>query len=171
MILISLLHNIVVLINQNQTKMLFEILSALSTGVLGIFLGAQITEGVLFVPYWKALPPKEFFELHQTYGKKIYQFFAPLTIAATLLPLLTLAYGFYTNVNDQLPLVFMGLFTVVFFSTYYLYFKNANNLFAEARIPYKDLPAELNKWGKWHWGRIVFEFIAFICSIVVLINL
>ncbi|MFT5998383.1 MAG: hypothetical protein ACI81P_000836 [Neolewinella sp.] len=151
--------------------MLFTILIALSTGILGIFLGAQIAEGVLFVPYWKALPPKDFFELHQTFGKKIHQFFAPLTIVATLVPLLTVAYGFFTNVSSQLPLVLMGVFTILFFSTYFLYFKKANKLFAEARIPYENLPAELNKWGNWHWGRIVFESIAFICSIVVLIYL
>jgi hypothetical protein len=151
--------------------MLFEILIALSTGVLGIFLGAQITEGVLFVPYWKALPPKDFFELHQTYGKKIYSFFAPLTIIATLIPLLTLGYGFSTNTHSNLPLILMGLFTALFFSTYFLYFKRANKLFTEASISYEDLPAELNKWGNWHWGRIVFEFLAFTCSIVVLVNL
>ena len=150
-------------------KMLFEVLIALSIGCLGIFLGAQITEGVLFVPYWKALPPKDFFELHQTYGKKIYQFFAPLTIVATLLPLLTLFYGLYTNIQSQASLILMGLFTTLFFSTYYLYFKNANNLFAEASISYEQLPIELNKWGKWHWGRVVLECIAFICSIVTII--
>ncbi len=83
--------------------MLFTILIALSTGILGIFLGAQIAEGVLFVPYWKALPPKDFFELHQTFGKKIHQFFAPLTIVATLVPLLTVAYGFFTNVSSGQP--------------------------------------------------------------------
>lgn len=151
--------------------MLFEILIALSTGILGIFLGAQIAEGVLFVPYWKALSPKDFFELHQTYGKKIYHFFAPLTIIATLLPLLTLAYGLFTNIHSQLSLILMGVFTALFFSTYFLYFKKANKGFAESSISYKHLPAELNKWGNWHWGRIVFEFIAFICSILTLINL
>lgn len=151
--------------------MLFEILLALSAGCLGIFLGAQITEGVLFVPYWKALPAKDFFELHQTYGKKIYQFFAPLTIIATLLPLLTVAYAFLTDIPGNLPLLLMGAFTLTFFSTYYLFFKRANKQFAEASISKEELPAALNKWGNWHWGRIVFECLAFICSIVSLINL
>ena len=150
--------------------MLFEILIALSTGILGIFLGAQIAEGVLFVPYWKSLSPKNFFELHQTYGKKIHQFFAPLTILATLIPLLTVAYGIFTNTQNQLPLILMGICTALFFSTYFLFFKKANQQFAEASISPEHLPAELNKWGCWHWGRIVFEFIAFICSIIALIQ-
>ncbi len=151
--------------------MLFEILICLSTGILGIFLGAQIAEGVLFVPYWKALPPKDFFELHQTYGKKIYQFFAPLTIGATILPLSTVLYGLYTDVQNQLSLILMGLFTALFFSTYFLYFKKANKMFANASISHKQLPIELKKWGNWHWARIILEFIAFICSIVTILNL
>ena len=151
--------------------MLFEILLDLSVGLLGIFLGAQITEGVLFVPYWKALAPKDFFELHQTYGKKIHQFFAPLTIAATLIPLVTVAYGLFANMPNQLPLIFMGVSTASFFLTYFLYFKKVNKSFAEASISDEDLPKELNKWGNWHWGRIFFEFAAFICSIIALSHL
>lgn len=150
--------------------MLFEILIVLSVGSLGIFLGAQITEAVLFVPYWKALPPKDFFELHQTYGDKIYRFFAPLTIIATVIPLLTSAYGLATTSFDVLPLLLMGCFTLLFFSTYFLYFKNANKRFAEASIPCEDLPVELDRWGNWHWGRVVLECIAFIFSIMALIN-
>lgn len=135
-----------------------------------VFLGAQITEGVLFVPYWKALPPKDFFDLHQTYGKKIYAFFAPLTILATLIPLFTVAYGWITHTQNQLPLLLMGTFTALFFSTYYLYFKKANQGFAEASISHEALPAALQKWGNWHWGRVACEFLAFICAILVLID-
>ncbi|SEQ53507.1 DUF1772 domain-containing protein [Neolewinella agarilytica] len=151
--------------------MLFEILLALSAGILGVFLGSQITEGVLFVPYWKALSPKDFFALHQNYGKKIYQFFAPLTIAATLFPLSTLACGVMTDRSVPVSLILMGGFTVMFFSTYYLYFKRANRSFAEASISPEELPAELNRWANWHWGRTAFEFLAFVCSIVGLLNL
>jgi hypothetical protein len=151
--------------------MLFEILIALSTGILGIFLGAQIAEGALFVPYWKRLPAEEFFELHQTYGKKIHQFFAPLTILATLLPVSTVVYGVFINIPNPLALILMGFSTVLFFSTYFLYFKAANNQFAEASISHEDLAIALNRWGNWHWGRIVFEFIAFVCAIISLMHL
>lgn len=148
--------------------MLSEILIVLSIGVLGIFLGAQITEGVLLVPYWKTLSPAAFFELHQTFGRKIHQFYAPLTILATFLPLTTVVFGLVTNVQGQLPLILMGIATAIFFSTYFLYFKQANGRFAEASIPHEKLSVELTKWGNWHWGRIVFESIAFVCSIVTL---
>ncbi|MFK8102820.1 MAG: hypothetical protein AB8G15_09860 [Saprospiraceae bacterium] len=151
--------------------MLFEILMALSTGALGIFLGAQIAEGALLVPYWKALPPKDFFDLHQRYGKKIYLFFAPLTIIATLLPLSTLTYGVLMNISIQVPMMLMGIFTLLFFSTYYLFFKRANQAFAMASISHEELPAAITKWGNWHWTRIFFEFLAFVCSIISLVYL
>ena len=102
----------------------------LSAGILGIFLGAQITEAVLFVPYWKSLRPDDFFELHKTYGKKIHQFFAPLTIAATLIPLATVGYQLIQQEDNQLLWGVMGFATIAFFSTYFLYYKKANKSFA-----------------------------------------
>ena len=151
--------------------MVFEILITLSVGALGIFLGAQITEGVLFVPYWKDLPPKDFFEFYKRYGKKIHQFFAPLTILATFLPLLSLVYGFFMNIPDKISLVITVVFAVLFFSTYYLYFKHTNKKFAEASIPDNELAAELTRWGNWHWGRTACELIAFTSAMATLINL
>lgn len=59
-----------------------EIMLLFSSGILGIFLGAQITEAVLFVPNWKALKADDFFEFYQNYGKKIYQFFAPINYSS-----------------------------------------------------------------------------------------
>ena len=150
--------------------MLFEILIGLSTSILGIFLGAQLTEAVLFVPYWKTLPAEDFFKLHQIYGKKIYRFFAPLTILATLTPLLTTLYGLSLGTGLNFPLILMGISTIFFFSTYFFYFKEANKSFAEASIPAEALPVVLNRWSNWHWGRIVFECIAFVSSIILILG-
>lgn len=150
--------------------MVGEILNTLSAGILGIFLGAQICEGVLFVPYWKSMTPKYFFELHKTYGKKIYHFFAPLTIAATITPILTATYAVINNISGSIFSLLMGIFTLFFFSTYFIYFKQANKSFAEASISDEELPNELNKWGKWHWCRIGFELLAFISSLLALIQ-
>jgi len=143
----------------------------LSTGALGVFLGAQIAEGVLFVPYWKSLAAADYYKFHRALGKKIYQFFAPLTIIATIIPLSAVAYGIATNGFEQLSLILMGVFTVIFFSTYYLYFKKANHQFTEETVTPEDLPAALKKWGHWHWTRIIFEALAFICAMLILIEL
>ncbi len=143
-----------------------EILHLLSAAILGIFVGAQICEGALFVPYWKSMHPKDFFEMHKIYGKKIYQFFAPLTIAATIIPIVTAIYAVTHAIDGYLFSLLMGIFTFLFFITYFIYFKEANNRFAEESITYEELPKELNRWGKWHWSRIGLELIAFIFSLV-----
>jgi hypothetical protein len=56
------------------------------------------------------------------------------------------------------------------FSTYSLYFKNANQKFADRTLSNDELPVELKKWGNWHWTRIGFEAIAFLCSIILLLS-
>lgn len=147
------------------------ILYALSVGILGVFLGTQICEAILFVPYWKTLAPKDFFELHKTYGPKIYKFFAPLTIAATLIPLMTTIYAFIYQEKGYFLLLGMGAFTLMFFATYFVYFKNANQSFAEESLSYEALPKELDRWDKWHWGRIGLESIAFLFALLALIQI
>jgi len=144
------------------------ILNILSAGILGIFLGAQICEAVLFVPYWKTLNARDFFELHKTYGKKIYQFFAPLTIAATIIPVIAAAYALTNRVHGSIFSLSMGVLTLMFFSTYYIYFKQANRSFADASISDEELPKELDRWGRWHWGRTGLEFVAFVFSLLAL---
>lgn len=148
--------------------MVSEILLISSSSILGVFLGAQIAEAYLLVPYWKALPADEFFELHKVYGSKIHQFFAPLTITATLLPLITVVYGIANHFHDPLLLGLMGISTIAFFSTYFLYFEKANNSFVDRALCDEELSLELDRWGAWHWGRIFFELIAFVCALVLL---
>ena len=151
--------------------MMSKFLLLLSSGTLGIFLGAQIAEAVLFVPYWKALSANDFFKLHQNYGKKIYQFFAPLTILATVIPLVAVVYNLIYQSKEQVILGLMGVSTLLFFSTYFLYFKKANKSFTDSSLSNEELPTELVKWGNWHWGRIFFEFIAFSCSLFLLLKI
>ncbi|MEL7146313.1 MAG: hypothetical protein AAFO69_08090 [Bacteroidota bacterium] len=144
------------------------LLLLLSCGTLGIFLGAQIAEAVLLVPYWKALSAESFFDLHQTYGKKIHRFFAPLTIAATLCPLVTASFLIFDQSALPILSTIMGLSALAFFSTYFLYFKAANKRFADKSIAPEALPEALERWGNWHWARIGFELIAFLCSLLLL---
>lgn len=150
--------------------MISEILLLCSSGVLGIFLGAQIAEAGLLVPYWKTLKADDFFQFYQRYGKKIQQFFAPITIIATVVPLMTTIYHLINQQEHQLLLGLMGISTLAFFSSYFLYFKKANKRFSDRNLPNEILSAEITRWGNWHWGRICFEGIAFICSLLLLIG-
>ena len=64
----------------------------------------------------------------------------------------------------------MGLSTLMFFSTYFLYFKKANKKFADRELSNDELPSALQEWSNWHRGRIFFEAIAFACSIIALLR-
>ena len=145
---------------------MIELLYALAAGILGIFAGAQIAEGVLLVPYWKSMEADAFYKDHKTMGPKIYKFFAPLTIAATLIPIGTMIYALMIDAPGRVAMLLSGFFTLLFFSTFYLYFKKANQQFADATLSDEELALELIKWGKWHWTRICFELAALICALV-----
>lgn len=149
--------------------MIQESMLLLSSLTLGIFLGAQVAEAVLFVPNWKSLPADDFFDFYQNYGGKIHRFFAPLTIIATIVPLFTVIYSFGNQGGNQVLFGLMGFSTLSFFSTYFLYFKKANQRFFARSLSNKELRSELRKWGHWHWGRVCFEFIAFALSLFLLL--
>ena len=148
---------------------LSNILLLSSTGVLGVFLGAQIAEACLFVPIWKKMNPDDFFEQHKSVGPLIYRFFAPITIAATVIPLVTVAVNLFFNAEQLILTLILGVSTLIFFSTYFLYFKEANQKFSDRSLTNEELPSELAKWESWHWFRIVFEAIAFLSALIMLL--
>lgn len=141
-----------------------------SAAILGIFVGAQITEACLFVPIWKEMNPDDFFEQHKSVGPRIYRFFAPLTIAATVVPLATAGVGLIRSPQPNVLFWILGVSALAFFSTYFMYFKTANQKFADRTLSNEELGDELIKWGQWHWTRIGFESIAFGCSILLLLD-
>jgi hypothetical protein len=140
-----------------------------SAAVLGIFLGAQIAEAYLLIPLWQKMAADDFFEQHHSVGPLLLRFFAPLTIAATVIPLLAVLLNWIINPNQSLLIWVMGASTLLFFSTYFFYFKNANQKFSDRTLSNDELPFELQRWSNWHWTRIGFEAIAFACSIVILL--
>lgn len=148
--------------------MVSETLLLLSCGTLGIFLGAQITEACLIVPFWKSLNADEFFKFQRNYGKAVHSFFAPITILAAFIPLISAGYHVFYQFDNLLLFGLMGLSSLAFFSTFFLYFKHANRRFAERDVSNEKLPFELRRWGNWHWVRVCFEFITFGCSLLLL---
>lgn len=132
-----------------------------SAAVLGCFFGAQLCEAILFVPFWKTMSPLDFRGFYLKFGAGIHKFFSPLTILAFLIPSGTAIMGLYF-VGDEL-FVHLGLVLscLLFFSTYFLFFKKANQKFSSVLMDKEELLKALDKWALWHWGRVVFEFIAF----------
>ncbi len=137
---------------------------------IGIFLGAQITEAILFVPNWKRIKTKDFNLFYKTYGNNIHAFYSPLTIIATTIPIATVTYSTYLQQEHSALMILMGISTLSYFSTYFLYFKKANKSFSLGNLKDHELQKELVRWEAWHWTRITFEAIAFICALLLLKN-
>ena len=144
---------------------LFQILTCLT---LGLLIGSLLTEATILVPYWRTMDPEVFLDLHHTLGPKLMAYFAPLTIIATILPLITALLPIVFG--KQLPwLPFVTVFlTQSMLLIYFGYFKGANESFKTGDVGVERLADELSKWAKWHWLRVVVGFVAFTTSILVI---
>jgi hypothetical protein len=141
-------------------NLLIEFLQIISAGLLGLLVGALLAEGALFVPYWKTLEAEKFLKLHKEYGPRLYKFFAPLTIAATNLAVVMAVVSVVTAQNGRWATAIAGIFAASMVGIYFVYFKNANESFAVGKISADELKAELNRWEKWHWLRVVVGILA-----------
>ena len=63
--------------------MIIELIQLASSFFLGLLVGSLLTEASILLPYWRAMDPEEFLNLHGSLGPRLYGYFAPLTIIAT----------------------------------------------------------------------------------------
>jgi hypothetical protein len=129
--------------------------------MLGVFVGALLAEGALLVPYWRTLPAEEFFSLHKVYGPRLYRFFAPLTITATMSAVVAAVVCALTNHPARWFALLAGFQSASMVVLYFLYFKRANASFAAASLNPVDLETELARWASWHWFRVSIGISAF----------
>ena len=129
----------------------------LLVAVFGIFLGSQITEAVLLVPYWQSLSAAEFYSYYQTFGPGIGRFYTVLTIIAALIPLGLSVYMFRIKTSGTYFAITSAVFAVLFVACFYVYFKGTNELFYQSAFSPAELKNELMIWSNWHWGRVVLE--------------
>ena len=145
-----------------------EVMVFLAAAGLALFIGALLTEAMVLVPMWRTLEPQDFFTLHAAHAHRLYAFFAPLTVSATVLTVVAAV----TSVAASRPLssvsVVAAVLALVILSTYGLYFRRANASFAEASITHEALPAELARWAAWHWFRTAIGLVALASSLLAL---
>ncbi|MET0335772.1 MAG: hypothetical protein ABW190_16005 [Rhizobacter sp.] len=145
-----------------------DVMPFLAAAGLALFVGALLTEAMVLVPMWRSLQPQEFFTLHAAHAHRLYTFFAPLTMGATLLAVLAAITSVATNRPLASASVVAGAISLVILSTYGLYFRRANASFAEASITHEALPAELARWAAWHWFRTAIGLVALAASLLAL---
>ena len=143
-----------------------DVFQLLSTGAIGLLVGALLAEGAIFIPYWRSLPSNTFYSLHKEYGPRLYRFFAPLTIAPSILSLS--AAGSCTGTADagRWPTLIACLFFIGVLVTYGGYFKRANARLATATLCASELAQELARWESWHWKRVVVGVLAFVAALL-----
>ena len=137
-----------------------DVLTLLSAGGLALFVGALLTEAMVLVPMWRTLQPQGFFTLHAAHAHRLYAFFAPLTVSATVLAVSAAIAAVATDRPQRALSVAAAVLTLVMLSTYGLYFRRANASFASASIAPEGLPAELARWAAWHWFRTIIGLVA-----------
>ena len=134
--------------------------------IFSIFIGSQITEGVLLVPYWQSLSSTDFYSYYNAFGPSIAQFYTVLTIIAALIPISLSIYSKKINAMAFKLALSSSFFAILFVSSFYIYFKETNELFYQAAFSDVELKNELITWSYWHWGRIIIEFISLIFLIL-----
>lgn len=145
-----------------------ELMLLLAAAGLALFIGALLTEAMVLVPMWRTLQPQEFFTLHAAHAHRLYAFFAPLTVTATVLAVVAAMTSVATNRPLAPASVVAASLTLVILSTYGLYFRRANASFADASITHEALPAELARWASWHWFRTIVGLMALASSLLAL---
>lgn len=141
---------------------MIDLLSMCATIALGLFAGSLLTEAMILVPYWRRMPPADFFQLHSSLGPQLFKYFAPLTSLATVLVVAVATIHGTANIAWLVAATMCVLTLVIFFS----YFRTANNRFATHDMPNDALQGELTAWSKWHWLRTMLVIIALGASVL-----
>jgi hypothetical protein len=149
-------------------KPINEAMPFLAAAALALFVGALLTEAMVLVPLWQTLQPQDFYTLHAAHAHRLYAFFAPLTVSATVLAVAAAVTAVVTDRSGRSASVVAAALALVILSTYFLYFQRANASFAAASVPHEALPAALARWAAWHWFRTVVGLAALASALLAL---
>jgi len=139
--------------------------------LFSVFVGSQVTEGILLVPYWQSLPSVEFYSYYDIFGSVIGRFYTILTIIAASIPIAITIYCRVIKSNALKPAVISSFLAILFVACYYIYFKDANQLFYQAALDDNQLKKELVTWSYWHWGRVFVECLSLLFLIVAVVKI
>jgi hypothetical protein len=134
-------------------KTVYEVIQLLTVAALGVFAGAQLTEGFVLVPFWQSLSAADFFAWYAANDERLLGFFAPLTTATVLVTIAAALGALWRRHADGWLWVVAATLMIAAVATFFVYFEDANARFSAATISSDALPAELMRWATWHWVR------------------
>ncbi len=130
-----------------------KLLEAASVLVLGVLAGSLVLEAFVLVPYWRTLSANDFFRLHHQVGPRLFRYFAPLTIVAGAVPIVSAIAGQgSTGAPSRWAAAALALGVIAFFP---IFFKRANEAFATRSLSCDELPVALRRWALVHAVRTV----------------
>ncbi|WP_420318966.1 hypothetical protein [Ekhidna sp.] len=136
--------------------------------MFSIFLGSQLTEAVLLVPYWQSLSEADFYSYYQSFGPTIGRFYTILTITAAVIPIGLTVYLARSKAPGFRLAVTSAVLAVLFVACFYIYFNGTNELFYQSALSPTELKSELITWSQWHWGRVGLECFSLLFLILAL---
>lgn len=127
----------------------------LAVVALGLAAGAVLAEAAVLVPWWRSQPPEAFLAWYAANASRLFRFFGSLETLSAVLVIVAavLVRGRF--------LVVAALLTVAVLLMFPVYFQQVNASFEAATIAPKDVPAELARWARWHWIRVLMAIAAF----------
>lgn len=135
---------------------------------LGLSAGAMLTEGALFVPYWKKMPAQDFLAWFKNNEPYLVSFFGTSQILGLIATLLvTILYQLKRLPNKNF-LAISTLLNILILLLYPIYFKQANASFVAATIDLNNVSQELINWGIWQWVRTFLGISAFFVTVLAL---
>jgi hypothetical protein len=141
--------------------MFSDVVRVLSVASWGVFVGAELTEALVLVPFWRALPPAEFLGWYAANDRRLLGFFGPLTSVTALLALAAALASLWQGHPGRWAAVAAAVLAVAVVASFFLYFRDVNASFAAATIRAEDVGAELGRWSAWHWLRTGLGVAAF----------
>ena len=135
---------------------------------LGLSAGALLAEACVLVPFWRSQAPDSFLSWYARHAGLLLGFFGPLEAASGLLVVAATVLAWLALLPGAALFSASTVLTIAVLASFPVYFKDANARFAAGSIPAADVPAELERWARWHWGRTGLALVAFLLATLAL---
>ena len=133
---------------------------------LGLAAGAMLTEAVVIVGFWRAIPADEFLRWFGAHAPRLVAFYAPLEIVPAVLALAAAALFGSRRRAGAGWLALATVLALAVLATFFVYFQAANASFVGRTIALTAVPDELLRWERWQWGRTGLGVGAFVAALL-----
>jgi hypothetical protein len=129
--------------------------------LLGLSAGASLTEAVVLVPEWRALPAARFLQWFHANEPRLTAFFGPLQLAALVASVAAAWLAVVARRPGAMMAVVSAALIAAVIVMYFVHFRGTNARFFAGTVPADAVAGELSRWAAWHWVRTALGIGAF----------